>query len=72
MSVRGLQGMVEEPAPAKRKTWSDEMVETLKQEYPRAREEGQLRQLAERLGVELYDVYNKAHRLGLSRVIRRR
>lgn len=64
---------MDDSAPAQRKgNWSPDKIETLKREYPQARDDGTVRELAERLGVETYDVYNKAHRLGLARRIRRR
>ena len=53
-------------------TWTDDMRATLRAEYATARQDGTLRALAERLGVDLYQLYSQAHRLGLSREIRRR
>jgi hypothetical protein len=61
-----------EPTHEHRGTWTPEMRNTLRTEYAVAREDGKLRELAERLGVDLYQLYSQAHRLGLSREIRRR
>lgn len=61
-----------EPTQEHKGTWTPEMKARLRAEYPQARESGQLRELAERLGVDLYQLYGQAHRLGLSRQIRRR
>ena len=55
-----------------RNGWTEEMLQALDRKYPAAREAGTLRELAEELGVDLYDLYNKAHRRGLSKQIRRR
>jgi hypothetical protein len=48
------------------------MRERLKAEYAEARTAGTLPALAAALGVDLYQLYGQAHRLGLSREIRRR
>lgn len=61
-----------EPTHLHRGTWTDDMRATLRAEYGEARAAGKLRELAERLGVDLYQLYSQAHRLGLSREIRRR
>lgn len=63
--------MAENETPV-RNGWTDEMIATLDREYHAAREHGTLRELAEKIGVDLYDLYNKAHRRGLSKQIRRR
>jgi hypothetical protein len=53
--------------------WSEAMKNTLRNKYAGARQyRGGLRQLADELGVGLYQLYSMAHRLGLSREIRRR
>jgi hypothetical protein len=71
--AKDMQGEMQESTLTPRKgIWSLEMTDQLKREYATARAEGKLRELADRLGVQLYDVYNKAHRLGLSRAIRKR
>jgi hypothetical protein len=49
--------------------WTDEMCETLRREYADARKAGSLGELAESLGVDLNSLYNRAHRLGLSKPI---
>jgi hypothetical protein len=53
-------------------TWTPEMKATLTSRYAAARDSGTLRALADELGVGLYQLYAQAHRLGLSREIRRR
>jgi hypothetical protein len=52
--------------------WTEAMKNTLRNRYGQARELRQLRALANELGVGLYQLYSMAHRLGLSREIRRR
>lgn len=52
--------------------WTEAMKATLRDKYPGARDAGQLRELARDMGVGLYQLYSMAHRLGLSREIRRR
>lgn len=52
--------------------WTEAMKNTLRDKYSRARESGQLRELALELHVGLYQLYSMAHKLGLSREIRRR
>lgn len=60
-------------APAERRsTWTPAMLTTLCAEYAAARAAGMLRELADKLGVDLYQLYGKAHRLQLAREIRRR
>lgn len=61
-----------EPTHEHKGVWTPEMKERLRAEYAQARESDQLRDLAARLGVDLYQLYGQAHRLGLSRQIRRR
>jgi hypothetical protein len=61
-----------EPTHEHRGVWTPEMRETLRAEYVDARANGTLAELALRLGVDLYQLYGQAHRLGLSRMIRRR
>jgi hypothetical protein len=61
-----------EPTHRHTGTWTEDMKQTLRTEYAGARQGGTLRALAERLGVDLYQLYSQAHRLGLSREIRRR
>jgi len=61
-----------EPTQEHKGTWTPEMKAQLRAEYADAREKNQLRELADRLGVDLYQLYGQAHRLGLSRQIRRR
>ena len=58
-----------QPAPG---VWTEAMKNTLRNKYQSAREHGQLRELATELGVGLYQLYAQAHRLGVSREIRRR
>jgi hypothetical protein len=53
-------------------TWTDDMKDTLRRSYVASREVGMLPELAQRLGVHLYQLYGQAHRLGLSREIRKR
>lgn len=53
-------------------TWTAPMLATLTAEYAGAREAGTLRALADKLGVDLYQLYGKAHRLQLAREIRKR
>lgn len=53
-------------------TWTPQMKQRLVDDYATARAAGMLRELAISLGVDLYELYNKAHRLGLSKQIRRR
>lgn len=53
-------------------TWTPEMRRKLSEQYVQARADGKLRALAAELGVDLYQLYSQAHRLGLSREIRRR
>lgn len=50
----------------------DELKATLAREYAAARAAGKLRDLASKLGLAMDELYNKAHRLGLARQIRRR
>lgn len=52
--------------------WTEAMKDTLRKRYGTARELGTLKDLAADLGVGLYQLYSMAHRLGLSREIRRR
>jgi hypothetical protein len=52
--------------------WTEAMKNTLRDRYGSSRELGQLRTLADELGVGLYQLYSMAHKLGLSREIRRR
>ena len=52
--------------------WTEAMKTTLRDRYGSSRELGQLRTLADELGVGLYQLYSMAHKLGLSREIRRR
>jgi hypothetical protein len=52
--------------------WTREMRELLLTQYAAARAANQLRELAARIGVDLYQLYGQAHRMGLSREIRRR
>lgn len=61
-----------EPTHEHKGTWTPEMKAALRAEYSQARDAGQLRELADRLGVDLYQLYGQAHRLGLSREIRKR
>jgi hypothetical protein len=53
-------------------TWTSEMKAILTEKYSSARDSGTLRDLADELGVGLYQLYAQAHRLGLSRHVRRR
>lgn len=53
-------------------TWTPEMKTTLTEKYAIAREARALQSLADELKVGLYQLYAQAHRLGLSRTIRRR
>jgi len=53
-------------------TWTDEMTAKLREKYIAARDGRTLQSLADELGVGLYQLYAKAHRMGLSRQIRRR
>ena len=55
-----------------RRTWTAPMLAPLTAEYAGAREAGTLRALADKLGVDLYQLYGKAHRLQLAREIRKR
>jgi len=52
--------------------WDEHMVSTLREEYAAAFAQRRLRELAQRLGVGLDQLYRKAYKLGLSREIRRR
>lgn len=52
--------------------WTEAMKNTLRDKYSAAREASRLRELADDLGVGLYQLYSMAHRMGLSREIRRR
>jgi hypothetical protein len=52
--------------------WTEAMKNTLRDRYGAAREASKLRELAADLGVGLYQLYSMAHKLGLSREIRRR
>jgi len=61
-----------EPTHEHKGTWTAEMKDLLRANYARAREDGSLRALATELGVDLYQLYSQAHRLGLSHEIRRR
>lgn len=63
---------VREPTHAHKGVWTPEMRNTLRAEYVDARATGRLHELAGRLGVDLYQLYGQAHRLGLSRAIRKR
>jgi hypothetical protein len=66
------EAVMDEPTHLHRGTWTQEMRTRLRAEYAAAREGGTLRELAAKLGVDLYQLYSQAHRLGLSREIRRR
>jgi hypothetical protein len=48
------------------------MTAKLREKYIAARDGRTLQSLADELGVGLYQLYAKAHRMGLSRQIRRR
>jgi hypothetical protein len=61
-----------EPTHEHKGHWTPEMIATLAAEYAPARAAGKLRELADKLGVDLYQLYGKAHRLQLARTIRRR
>lgn len=61
-----------EPTDNHRGRWTADMCERLRKDYVTARDAGTLHALAEALGVDLYQLYGKAHRMGLSREIRRR
>jgi hypothetical protein len=61
-----------EPTHEHKGMWTAEMITTLVAEYDSAREAGTLHELANKLGVDLYQLYGKAHRLQLARAIRRR
>jgi len=52
--------------------WTLEMRNILLADYQEARARGTLPALAAKLGVDLYQLYSQAHRLGLARGIRRR
>lgn len=61
-----------EPTENHRGKWTTEMCAQLRAQYVNARDAGTLHALAESLGVDLYQLYGKAHRMGLSREIRKR
>ena len=56
----------------RRLVWTPEMRERLRQEYVPMKDANRLPELANALGVDLYQLYGQAHRLGLTREIRRR
>ena len=56
----------------RQRVWTREMKATLRANYPDARARDALRELAEALGVGLYQLYGQAHRMGLSTEIRKR
>lgn len=73
MTDHALAGAPAEPTSEHKGTWTPEMKARLRAEYHEARaKEGGLQALADSLGVDLYQLYGKAHRMGLSRTIRRR
>lgn len=71
--VLGLAPTVE-PEPTERHigVWTPVKRQMLIERYATARADGKLPELAAELGVDLYQLYGQAHRLGLSRPIRRR
>ena len=62
----------QEPTREHQSMWTPQMIATLAAEYSAAREAGTLSALATKLGVNVYQLYGKAHRLQLTRTIRRR
>ncbi len=71
---RGPIQWVKEQGPAGHPpgTWTPEMKAKLTEKYAAARDNRTLSDLADELGVGVYQLYTQAHKLGLSRPIRRR
>jgi hypothetical protein len=67
-----IETAAQEPTHEHKGVWTPDMKTALRQCYAQAREERTLATLATTLGVDLYQLYGQAHRMGLSRGIRRR